>query len=42
VNGVVEDDWESGWTVIVLANTDPPSAEGLARAARSILDRVRI
>jgi CubicO group peptidase (beta-lactamase class C family) len=41
VNGVVEDDWESGWTVIVLANIDPPSAEQMARVARSTLSRVR-
>lgn len=41
VNGIVEDDWETGWTLIVLANVDPPAAEGISRAARSILARVR-
>ena len=40
-NAVLETDWaEGGWTVIVLENLDPPSAEGLARDLRALLDRV--
>jgi D-alanyl-D-alanine carboxypeptidase len=39
-NAAVEDDGRSGWTIVVLSNLDPPSAEQLAREARSILRRV--
>lgn len=38
-NAVLEDDWHSGYTVIVLSNLDPPSAESLASAARAFLAR---
>lgn len=40
INAGLEDDWRSGWTVIVLANEDPPAAERLAREIRGILERV--
>lgn len=40
-NAVLETDWApGGWTVIVLENLDPPSAESLAREIRALLDRV--
>ena len=40
-NAVLEADFRpGGWTVIVLENLDPPSAEGLARDLRALLDRV--
>ncbi|HVT56953.1 MAG TPA: serine hydrolase domain-containing protein [Thermoanaerobaculia bacterium] len=39
-NAVLEDDWLTGYTVIVLSNLDPPSAETLARAVRALLARV--
>lgn len=38
-NAVLEDDWHGGYTVIVLSNLDPPSAESLASAARAFLAR---
>ncbi len=41
LNAVLDDDWVSGWTVIVLANLDPPAAEGVGRTARQLLRRVR-
>jgi CubicO group peptidase (beta-lactamase class C family) len=40
VNAVLDDDWETGWTIVVLANLDPPAAESLARAVRGLLARV--
>lgn len=40
-NAVLEADFSpGGWTVVVLENLDPPSAEGLAREIRALLDRV--
>lgn len=40
-NAVFEDDWQSGWTIIVLANLDPPAAEELSRIARGLVARVK-
>lgn len=41
-NAVLEVDFQpGGWTVIVLANLDPPAAEGLARELRALLDRAQ-
>lgn len=40
-NAVLEDDWSAGYTLVVLANLDPPSAEDLAGAARGLLAQVR-
>jgi D-alanyl-D-alanine carboxypeptidase len=40
-NASIEDDWDSGYTVIVLSNFDPPSAEDLSRAVRGLLARVQ-
>lgn len=40
-NAVLEADFTpGGWTVIVLENQDPPSAESLAREIRALLDRI--
>ncbi len=39
-NATLESDWESGWTIIVLANFDPPAAESLTRELRELLARL--
>ncbi|HZI63661.1 MAG TPA: serine hydrolase domain-containing protein [Thermoanaerobaculia bacterium] len=41
INALLEDDWVSGWTVIVLANLDPPAAEELGKIAIELVGRVR-
>jgi CubicO group peptidase (beta-lactamase class C family) len=40
-NAVFEDDWETGWTIIVLANLDPPAAEEISRIARGLVARIK-
>lgn len=37
VNGALESDWNTGWTLVVLSNLDPPSAMSAARSLRAIL-----
>ncbi len=37
LNAALESDWDLGWTIVVLANLDPPSAEKLAREIREQL-----
>ncbi|MEO8276615.1 MAG: serine hydrolase domain-containing protein [Thermoanaerobaculia bacterium] len=39
-NAVLESNWQTGWTVIVLQNIDPPAAEALSREIRSLLTRI--
>ena len=39
-NAALEADGQSGWTIIVLANLDPPAAEALARELRGLVARV--
>ncbi|MEO7974216.1 MAG: serine hydrolase domain-containing protein, partial [Thermoanaerobaculia bacterium] len=39
-NATLESDWESGWTIIVLANFDPPAAESLTRELRALVARL--
>ncbi len=39
-NAALEADWQSGWTIIVLENLDPPAAEDLARELRELVARV--
>ena len=36
-NAVLETDLDTGYTVVVLSNLDPPSAESLGRALRELL-----
>jgi D-alanyl-D-alanine carboxypeptidase len=40
INAALEDDWRSGYTIVVLSNLDPPSAVNLAASARKLLARV--
>ncbi len=39
-NAVLEADWKSGWTIVVLENVDPPAAETLARELRALVARL--
>lgn len=41
INAVLDSGLEGGYTVIVLANYDPPAAEEVARIIRSLVRRVR-
>ena len=40
INAAFELDRESGWTVVVLANDDPPMATQMAQKVRRLLDAV--
>jgi CubicO group peptidase (beta-lactamase class C family) len=40
-NAVFEDDWSTGWTIVVLTNLDPPAAEEMGRTARGLVARIR-
>ena len=39
INAALEMDTETGYTIIVLSNDDPPSAESLARMLRGLMGR---
>lgn len=41
INAILEADRETGWTVVVLANLDPPAAESLGKGIRRLLDAVK-
>lgn len=41
-NATLEGDWESGWTLVVLENFDPPAAERLTRELRELLARIEV
>jgi CubicO group peptidase (beta-lactamase class C family) len=38
INAVLESDWATGWTIVVMANSDPPAAMNLAREMRAIFN----
>jgi CubicO group peptidase (beta-lactamase class C family) len=37
INAALESDWGGGWTIVVLANLDPPAAMRIARSLRGLL-----
>lgn len=41
INAILEADREPGWTLVVLANLDPPAAESLGKGIRRLLDAVK-
>lgn len=41
INAILEHDWETGLTLVVLANDDPPAAEAIGKKVRRLLDAIR-
>ena len=41
INAALEADEERGYTIVVLSNYDPPSAENVAREIRGLINRIR-
>jgi CubicO group peptidase (beta-lactamase class C family) len=40
INAALEGNWRTGWTVIVLSNLDPPSAQEVSKFVRGLLGRI--
>lgn len=41
INAVLDVDFATGYTVVVMANYDPPSAQNVARALRQVVKRIK-